>query len=122
MHNYWELKIWQHARELVKEVYLLTGNFPQNQQYGITSQMQRAVISIPSNIAEGAGRNSEKEFIHFLDIAIGSAFELETQLYLSADLGFSNLENSSSLISNLKDLQKMIIKFRQSIENRKHKE
>lgn len=88
MHNNLELKIWQRSRILVKEVYQLTELFPKNQQYGLTSQIQRAAVSIPSNIAEGAGRTSQKKFMRFLNIANGSAFELETQLFLGSDLGY----------------------------------
>ncbi|MBN1820021.1 MAG: four helix bundle protein [Prolixibacteraceae bacterium] len=116
MHNYLELKIWQRSRALVKTVFLLTESFPGNQQYGLTSQIQRAAISIPSNIAEGAGRNSSKEFVRFLDIANGSAFELETQLFLSCDLGFAEIKQIEEIISELKEIQKMIFKFRSSLD------
>ncbi len=117
MHNYLELKIWQRSRDLVKHVYQLTESFPGNQQYGLTSQMQRAAISIPSNIAEGAGRNSNKEFIRFLDIANGSAFELETQLYLSNDLGYADVNQVENIISELKEIQRMIFKLRSSLDS-----
>ncbi len=117
MHNYLELKIWQRSRILVKEVYQLTEMFPKNQQYGLTSQIQRAAVSIPSNIAEGAGRNSKKEFMRFLDIANGSAFELETQLFLSCDLGYVKIEKVETIISELKEIQKMIFRFRSSLDS-----
>jgi four helix bundle protein len=117
MHNYLELKIWQRSRDLVKQVYQLTESFPGNQQYGLTSQMQRAAISIPSNIAEGAGRNSNKEFIRFLDIANGSAFELETQLFLSDDLGYTDNNQVENIISELKEIQRMIFKLRSSLDS-----
>jgi four helix bundle protein len=116
MHNYLELKIWQRSRVLVKEIYQLTETFPGNQQYGLTSQMQRAAISIPSNIAEGAGRNSIKEFMRFLDIANGSAFELETQLFLSNDLGYTDVNQIENIILELKEIQKMIFRFRSSLD------
>ena len=117
MHNYLELKIWQRSRALVKKVFHLTESFPGSQQYGLTIQIQRAAVSIPSNIAEGAGRNSSKEFIRFLDIANGSAFELETQLLLSCDLGFVKEEQIENIISDLKEIQKMIFKFRSSLKS-----
>lgn len=116
MHNYLELKIWQHSRSLVKQINLITDTFPKSQQYGLTNQMQRAAVSIPSDIAEGAGRNSSKEFIHFLDIANGTAFELETQLFLTLDIGFSSLELVNPIINKLNKLQRMIFKFRHTIE------
>ena len=86
--------------------------------YGLANQMQRAAVSIPSNIAEGAGRNSDKEFERFLDIANGPAFELETQLFLSLDLENVNSEIINPVISELKEIQKMIYKFRQILESK----
>jgi four helix bundle protein len=115
MHNYLDLKIWQRSRELVRLVYQLTESFPKDQQFSLVNQMQRAAVSIPSNIAEGAGRNSDKEFTHFLDIANGSAFELETQLFLSLDLGYVKAEKINVLVSELKEIQKMIFKFRNNL-------
>ena len=117
MHNYLELKIWQRSRILVKEVYQLTGLFPKNQQYGLTSQIQRAAVSIPSNIAEGAGRDTNKDFMRFLDIANGSAFELETQLFLSSDLEYAKAEKVNTIISELKEIQRMIFRFRTSLDS-----
>ena len=117
MHNYLELKIWQRSRELVKLIYQLTESFPDSQKYGLISQMQRAAISIPSNIAEGAGRNTSKDFARFLDIANGSAFELETQLFLSNDLGYADTNQVKNIISELKEIQKMIFKFRVSLDS-----
>ena len=78
-----KLVAWQKAKELTRCVYQLIASFPQHEQYALSSQIRRAVISIPSNIAEGAGRRSEAEFAHFLDIALGSAYELETQLIIA---------------------------------------
>ncbi len=81
MHNYKDLIVWQKARVLVKDVYSLVAIFPYDEKFGISSQMKRSVISISSNIAEGAGRSSDKDFMRFLDIANGSAFELESQFF-----------------------------------------
>ncbi|MCW0482656.1 four helix bundle protein [Gaoshiqia sediminis] len=112
MHNYSELKIWQEARKLVKEVYSLTAGFPKEEMYGLTSQIRRAVVSIPSNIAEGTGRSSDKEFQRFLDYAIGSLFELETQIILSNDLNFISAENYETVCLDIKSLIRMIVKFK----------
>jgi four helix bundle protein len=99
MHNYHELKIWQESRNLVKNIYTLTAHFPKEEIYGLTSQIRRSVVSIPSNIAEGTGRNSDKEFQRFLDYAIGSLFELETQITLANDLNFLSQEEYKKIHS-----------------------
>jgi four helix bundle protein len=83
-----ELKAWQEAMELVKEIYRVTRDFPKEEIYGLVSQMRRAAVSIPSNISEGAARGGDREFIQFLIIARGSLSELETQLLISNDLGY----------------------------------
>ncbi len=115
MHNFKELKIWQRSRLLVKNVYQLTAKFPQNEQYGLVSQINRAAISMISNIAEGAGRSTEQDFSRFLDIAIGSAFELESQLIISFDLGFITEEKIENVLKELDEIQKMIRGFRQNL-------
>ncbi len=111
MHNYHELKIWQEGRNLVKKVYSASANFPQEEIYGLTSQIRRAAISIPSNIAEGTGRTSDKEFKKFLDYAIGSLFELETQMILANDLNFLPAEDFETIHQDIKSLIRMIVKF-----------
>jgi four helix bundle protein len=85
---HYDLDAWQVSRSLVKSVYLLTKGFPRDELFGLTSQMRRAAISIPSNIAEGAARSGNREFAQFLNIARGSLSELETQLVIAADLGY----------------------------------
>ncbi len=111
MHNYHELKIWQEGRKLVKTVYSASANFPKEEIYGLTSQIRRAAISIPSNIAEGTGRTSDKEFKRFLDYAIGSLFELETQMILANDLDFIPNEDFETIQQDIKLLLRMIVKF-----------
>lgn len=106
MRNFRTLEIWQKGISLVKEVYSITEKLPQKERFGLSSQMHRSSVSIPSNIAEGCSRNSELEFKRFLEIAIGSSFELETQLILCNELGYFPNETSQKLISNLKILQK----------------
>ena len=86
--SYKELIVWQKSIALVKEIYLLTDDFPKSERYGLTSQLRRAVVSIPSNIAEGYARKSNKEYSHALAIAYGSGLELETQIVISKELGF----------------------------------
>jgi four helix bundle protein len=115
-HNFKELKIWQKSRILAKELFLLTRKFPKDERYELVSQMRRAAISIPSNIAEGAGRNSNREFRRFLDIALSSAYELETQLIISSDLGYVSEEEWFNINSLIEEIQKMIIGFRRSID------
>ena len=107
MHQYKELKLWQKSIDMVTCIYALTRDFPQNEKFGLVSQINRSAVSIPSNIAEGAGRNSNKEFIHFLAIAHGSSFELETQLIISRNLNYLSLEHLSELTDRITELQKM---------------
>jgi len=85
-----DLLVWQEGMSLAKDVYAATAAFPKEEAYGLTSQMRRAAVSLPSNVAEGAARGSNKEFVQFLVIARGSLMELETQILLSRDLGYLN--------------------------------
>ena len=85
--SYRELEVWKQTRVLVKNIYQLTKNFPKDEQFGLTNQQRRAAISIPSNIAEGCGRNSFKDSLHFFFVARGSLYEVETQVIISFDLG-----------------------------------
>ncbi|WP_187264457.1 four helix bundle protein [Pontibacter beigongshangensis] len=115
MHSFKDLKIWQRSMDLAKVVYETTANFPSNEKYGLTSQINRAAVSVPSNIAEGAGRNSTKEFAQFLSIALGSAFELETQLILAHSFGLISKASLESILQQLEQIQKMIYGFKNSI-------
>lgn len=115
MHNFKELKIWQKSRELTKEIYVITQNFPKEEKYDLVSQIRRSAISIPSNIAEGSGRESKKEFVRFLNIAISSAFELETQIIISNDLGYILDQVYELLIKEINEIQKMIFGLRKTI-------
>ena len=107
MHNLKELKIWHKAIDLATEVYRLTVDFPKEEKYGLTSQIRRAAISIPSNIAEGAGRNTNKEFNHFLGISNGSAYELQTQLIISKNLDLVDAR-VEPVLDQIDQIQKMI--------------
>ncbi len=103
-----DLDVWKLGIELVIRIYNITSHFSSDEQFGLTSQMQRAAVSIPSNIAEGAARNSEKEYIHFLYISLGSLAELETQLIISEKLGFLNDE---SIFEEVEKLRRKLLKF-----------
>ncbi len=116
MHNFRELKIWQKSRSLVKEVYSITSDFPNEELYGLINQIRRSVVSIPSNIAEGCGRATDSELARFLDIANASAFELETQLILAADLAYLSNEACESLVKNIQGIEKMIYSFKLMIQ------
>ncbi len=108
MHNFRELKIWQEAMEIAKSTYKITKSFPTSETYGLVSQMNRAAVSIPSNIAEGAGRNGNKEFTQFLNTSMGSCFELETQLLLAYEFSYIKKDDLEILILNINKLEKMI--------------
>lgn len=107
MHNLNELKIWNKAIDLCTDVYKATADFPADERYGLTSQLRRASVSVPSNIAEGAGRSSDKEFARFLSIANGSAYEVQTQLIISNRLGLVDDKAVSPLLDQVIELQKM---------------
>ena len=115
MHNYNNLQIWQQAMDLVEETYKLTASFPIEEKFGLVSQMTRAAVSIPSNIAEGAGRNSDKDFAHFISIAIGSLYELNTQIVLSERLGYINQSQSQELQKKLDNLQRKSVSFKSKL-------
>ena len=107
MHNFQNLKIWQKAMDVAEMTYRVSSEFPTEERYGLTSQIRRSAVSIPSNIAEGAGRNTDGEFRNFLGIASGSSNELVTQLILSHRLNLIAEEKITSLLEDLIEVQKM---------------
>lgn len=115
MHNLKELKIWNKALQLSVRVYEVTASFPKEEAYGLTSQIRRSAVSIPSNISEGAGRNSNKEFIHFLGIANGSCYELQTQLIISNKLNLITNEALEILLNEIEEIQKMSYTFKNKL-------
>jgi four helix bundle protein len=117
MHNYRELKIWQKGRMLVKDIYQLTQQFPSDERFGLTTQARRAAVSIPLNISEGAGRGTDKDFSHFLDMARGSVNEVETLIFLSNDLEFISFEDLNNLLEKAEELGKMIVAFQMRLSN-----
>ena len=118
--SYRDLVAWQKARMLVKEVYLLTAIFPVGERFGLVSQMNRAAVSIPSNIAEGYGRSTTQDCLKFLRIARGSAYELEAQLVLAVDLGLCDDARSRPVVGFLQEvirvLQGLIVALERRIE------
>ena len=107
-HNFKNLNVWIKSRVLIKEVYQLVEIFPNDELYGLSSQIKRSAISIPSNIAEGSGRSSDVEFARFLKISLGSAYELETQIILGFDLGLINENKFENIIKKISEIQKML--------------
>ncbi len=115
MHNFKELKIWSKSIDITVDMYKETSSFPSEEKFNLISQMRRSAVSIPSNIAEGAGRNSDKEFNQFLGIAKGSSFELQTQIIISNRLNFISNEKFEELNSSIEEVQKMITGFQSKL-------
>lgn len=116
MHRFKDLEIWKFSRRFCSSIYQATENFPEKEKFGITNQMRRASVSIPSNIAEGASRKSNKDFSRFLEIAMGSCYELETQLLISNDLGFLETEKLNDLLNELNRIMLMTSKFMSTLK------
>jgi len=106
--TYRDLIVWQKAMELVTEIYVHRKSFPEDERYGLTSQLRRCSISLPSNVAEGYGRNSTQDYIRFLRIANGSLFELQTQLEIASNLGFLTGEIFSVLFESSREIERML--------------
>lgn len=115
MHQFKELEIWKKSRKFCSEVYNVTADFPTEEKFGLTNQLRRASISILSNIAEGSSRNSQKDFARFLEIDIGSAYEIETQLLIASDLGFLKEVDLNSLTADIEEIIKMTSRFRATL-------
>ena len=115
MHNYQELKIWQRAVDLSVTIYELTSSFPDTEKYNLILQMRKSVVSIASNIAEGSGRGTDKDFVRFLSIALGSSFELQTQLIISERLKIIDEEKFENIDGSIEELKKMIWGFKKSL-------
>ncbi len=116
MNDYRNLKIWEKAMTLVELVYTLVKQLPQDEKFGLISQIKKCSISIPSNIAEGAGRNSKKEFIHFLSITNGSTTELETQLILMSRLKFISDVEIKVALDLCKEIRNMNFSLQRSLK------
>ena len=110
--HYKDLEVWKDSIKFVKSIYILTNKFPQEEKFGLVSQIRRAAVSIPSNIAEGCTRYSDKDTRKFIDIALGSLAELDTQLILAEDLGFANYsENLSAVLNKIGALLRGLKKY-----------
>jgi four helix bundle protein len=116
MRDFKKLKIWQKGMELVMGVYELWAQLPADERFGLKSQITRATVSIPSNIAEGSAKKSKKDYVRFLEIALGSLYELETQLLMIDQLGFGDKQLRMSLLSVVDEEQKMLMSFIQKVD------
>jgi len=115
MHNFRKLDIWLKSMDLVVEIYNLTMIFPNYEKFGLSSQMQRSAVSIPANIAEGSAKSSNKDFARFLEMSIGSSYELETELILASRLKYINSDVFLFTQDKIAEIQKMINGFKQSL-------
>ena len=116
MKNFKQLTVWQKSMKLVLEIYKLTDLLPEKEKFGLSSQLRRTAVSIPSNIAEGSSRKSDKDYVRFLEMALGSSFEVETQLLIVRELGFAVEKQLAECFSLLVEVQKMIQSFISTIE------
>jgi four helix bundle protein len=116
--NYKELNVWQKSYKLCLHIYKVTKRFPKDEMYGLTSQIRRSAVSIPSNIAEGYGRKTTLEYVRFLYIAYGSVCELETQTMLSGDLDYVGEERLQKLRAEIGDVERMLKALIKSLENK----
>lgn len=115
MHRFKDLEIWKLSRKFCSDIYIVTSNFPDSEKFGLTNQLRRASVSVPSNIVEGCFRSSNKDFSRFLEIAIGSIYEIETQLLISLDLGYIDHLKLDELSFTINKIIKMTSKFRSTL-------
>ncbi|SMD33960.1 four helix bundle protein [Reichenbachiella faecimaris] len=116
MNRYQDLQVWKKSMDLVEEVYAVVKSFPNDEKFGLISQIRRCAVSIPSNIAEGSGRTSKKEFAHFLSIATGSLFELNTQIQISTRIGYLKNEKQEVLTQNIDEIHRMLFGLMTSLK------
>jgi four helix bundle protein len=117
--NYRDLKVWQKSYGLCLDLYRVTKNFPKEERYGLISQIRRAAVSIPSNIAEGYGRKTTADYLRLLYIAYGFVCELETQILLSGDLNYVNKENLKAPKDDTEEVERMLKALIKSLENKR---
>ena len=116
MTNFKQLRIWQKGFDIAVKAFKLISTFPQEERFGLSSQITRAAVSIPSNIAEGSSRQSEKEYSRYIDISLGSSFELETQLLIAQEISYGNAELRSELLVSLGQEQRMLTNFKKTLQ------
>ena len=115
-HNFKNLNIWKNSIELANEVYSITEAFPKSEEFGLKSQIRRCSVSVASNIAEGSSRTSNKDFNRFLEISLGSLYELQTQLIISSNRNYVELEKLEIIEHKITELQKMISGFQKNLK------
>ena len=115
MQDYRKLKVWQKAHSFTVNLYKISSIFPVEEKYGLTNQIRRAAVSIESNIAEGCGRDGDNEFRRFLDIAQGSCYEVQCQVYIARDLGYIDREKCQLIASKADEIMKMIYSLKQKL-------
>ena len=118
LQNYRELRVWQVAMNLAEQCYLVTKGFPKDEMFGLTTQIRRAAVSVPANIAEGQGRQSTKEFLNHLSIARGSLLELETHLLLSEQVGLLDETRLNSLLAQSDEIGRMLLGLRRALKKK----
>ncbi|MFP7654575.1 four helix bundle protein [Chryseobacterium proteolyticum] len=115
-HNFKNLNIWKLAIELANDVYILTDIFPKSEEFGLKSQIRRCSVSVPSNIAEGSSRSSNKDFNRFLEISLGSLYELQTQIIISSNRSYFDLSQLENIENKITELQRMISGFQKNLK------
>ncbi|ASE60984.1 four helix bundle protein [Chryseobacterium indologenes] len=114
-HNFKHLNIWKLSIELADEVYVATDRFPKNEEFGLKSQIRRCTVSVASNIAEGSSRSSNKDFNRFLEISLGSLYELQTQIIISANRNYLEISKTEEIENKIIELQRMISGFQKNL-------
>ncbi len=119
--TYRDLVVWQKSMALVTEIYKQTKSFPKDETYGLTSQIRRCAVSIPSNIAEGYGRNSTSDYVRFLRVAAGSLYELQTQMEISSNLRYLNKSNFDRLYESSREIERMLSSLTKKLNDKRTK-
>lgn len=117
MRNFKQLKIWQKGFQIAVKSFQLVNSFPKEEKFGLSSQITRAAVSIPSNIAEGSSRSSNKDYNRFIEISLGSSFEIETQLLIAEAVNFGEKEKRTELLKDIDEEQKMLMSFMSKLKN-----